>query len=283
MKVYEKVIQVILLICAMCAILGVGLITLFILKEGIPLIGEYGFFKFVGGTTWAPLRGEYGILPMIIGSVLTTIGALMIGVPIGIGCAIYLAEIATSHVVKLMNPIIELLAGIPSVIYGLYGLTVIVPWIRKAFNNQGFSILAGSIILAIMVLPTIINISQNAIKSVPGEYKEGAVALGSSHWQAIVTVIIPAARSGIIAAIVLALGRAIGETMAIIMVIGNTPVLPKSILEPARTLTGNIGIEMGYASFEHQEALFATGIILFVFIMVLNIGVNMIPKRIGEK
>lgn len=283
MKAYERVIRVVLLICAMSAILGIGLITLFILKEGMPLIGRYGIFKFISGTTWAPLRGEYGILPMIVGSVLTTTGALVIGIPIGIGCAIYLAEIANSRVVKFMDPIIQLLAGIPSVIYGLYGLTVIVPWIRKLFNNQGFSILAGSIILAIMILPTIISIATNAIKSIPEEYKEGAIALGSSHWQAIATVIVPAARSGIIAAIVLAMGRAVGETMAIIMVLGNTAILPKSILGPARTLTGNIGIEMGYASFEHQEALFATGVILFIFIMILNMIVNMIPKKVGEK
>ncbi len=283
MKAYERGIRAILLICAMSAILGIGLITLFILKEGVPLIGRYGFFNFIGGTTWAPLRGEYGILPMIVGSVLTTTGALIIGVPIGIACAIYLAEIADSGVVKFMDPIIQLLAGIPSVIYGLYGLTVIVPWIRKLFNNQGFSILAGSIILAIMILPTIVSIATNAIKSIPEEYKEGAIALGSSHWQAIVTVIVPAARSGIIAAIVLAMGRAVGETMAIIMVLGNTAILPKSILGPARTLTGNIGIEMGYASLEHQEALFATGVILFIFIMILNMVVNMIPKKVGEK
>jgi len=283
MKAYERVIKVILLICAMSAIFGIGLITLFILKEGMPLIGRYGFFKFISGTTWAPLRGEYGILPMIIGSILTTTGALIIGIPIGIGCAIYLAEIARPPIVKFMDPIIQLLAGIPSVIYGLYGLTVIVPLIRRLFNNQGFSILAGSIILAIMILPTIVSIATNAIKSIPKEYKEGAIALGSSHWQAIAKVIVPAARSGIIAAIVLALGRAVGETMAIIMVIGNTAILPKSILEPARTLTGNIGIEMGYASFEHQEALFATGVVLFIFIMALNIAVNMIPKKVGEK
>ncbi|MGB7604034.1 MAG: phosphate ABC transporter permease subunit PstC, partial [Lutisporaceae bacterium] len=177
---------------------------------------------------------------------------------------------------------IELLSGIPSVVYGLYGLVVIVPFIRMTFNNQGFSVLAGSIILAIMILPTIISISESAIRSVPKEYKEASLALGGSHWQAIYKVIVPAARSGIIAGIILGMGRAIGETMAIIMITGNSTLIPESILSPIRTLTGNIGIEMGYASGEHQQALFATGVILFIFIMILNVVANLIPKRVGE-
>lgn len=282
MKAHERVIEAFLFICAIVAIVGVILITYFIIKEGMPVISSYGLIKFVTGTTWAPMRQEYGVFPMIVGSVLATFGALLIGVPIGLGAAIFLAEIAKPQTSKIIRPGIELLAGIPSVIYGLYGLVVIVPFIRTVFKNQGFSILSGSIILAIMILPTIINISETAIRSVPKEYKEGSLALGSSHWQSIKNVIVPAARSGILAGIVLGMGRAIGETMAVIMITGNTTVLPKSLLSPIRTLTGNIGIEMGYASGEHQQALFATGIVLFVFIMILNIVASMIPKKVGE-
>jgi phosphate transport system permease protein len=219
---------------------------------------------------------------MVLGSVLATLGALVIGVPIGVGCAVFLAEIAKPRIANIIRPGIELLAGIPSVVYGLYGLVVLVPFIRKTFNNQGFSILAGSLILAVMILPTIINISESAIRSVPKEYKEGSLALGGSHWQAIYKVIVPAARSGIIAGIILGMGRAIGETMAVIMITGNSTLIPESILSPIRTLTGNIGIEMGYASGEHQQALFATGIVLFIFIMILNVAANLIPKKVGE-
>ncbi len=219
---------------------------------------------------------------MVLGSVYSTLGALILGVPIGVGCAVFLAEIAKPKLANIIRPGVELLAGIPSVVYGLYGLVVLVPLIRKIFNNQGFSVLAASIILAIMILPTIINISESAIRSVPKEYKEASLALGGSHWQAIYKVIVPAARSGIVTGIILGMGRAIGETMAVIMVTGNSTLIPESILSPIRTLTGNIGIEMGYASGEHQQALFATGVILFIFIMILNITANLIPKKVGE-
>ncbi|MGE5632871.1 MAG: phosphate ABC transporter permease subunit PstC [Caulobacteraceae bacterium] len=282
MKVYEKLIKLVLFICAIVAVLAVVLITYFIINEGFPVIQKVGIIKFVLGRKWAPTQGIYGIYPMVIGSLLVTTGALVLGVPIGIACAIYLAEIAKPKIAGIVRPGIELLAGIPSVVYGLYGLVVIVPFIRKVFNNQGFSILAGSIILAVMILPTIINISESAIRSVPKDYKEASLSLGSSHWQSISNVIVPAARSGIITAVILGMGRAIGETMAVIMIVGNSPLIPESILSPVRTLTGNIGIEMGYASGEHQKALFATGIVLFVFIMLLNIVANLIPKKVGE-
>lgn len=282
MKAYERVIQLFLFLCALIAVLGVILISYFIVKEGLPVIQKVGFFNFLLGKQWAPTQQIYGIYPMILGSILTTLGALVIGVPIGVGCAVFLAEIAKPKVANIIRPGIELLAGIPSVVYGLYGLVVIVPFIRKTFNNQGFSILAGSLILAVMILPTIINISESAIRSVPKEYKEGSLALGGSHWQAIYKVIVPAARSGIIAGIILGMGRAIGETMAVIMITGNSTLIPESILSPIRTLTGNIGIEMGYASGEHQQALFATGIVLFMFIMILNVAANLIPKKVGE-
>lgn len=282
MKAYERIIQLFLFICACIAVLGVILITYFIVKEGWPVIQKVGFFNFIFGRQWAPTQQIYGIYSMILGSILATLGALVLGVPIGVGCAVFLAEIAKPRIANIIRPGIELLAGIPSVVYGLYGLVVIVPIIRKTFNNQGFSILAGSIILAVMILPTIINISESAIKSVPKEYKEGSLALGGSHWQSIYKVIVPAARSGIITSIILGMGRAIGETMAVIMITGNSTLIPESILSPIRTLTGNIGIEMGYASGEHQQALFATGIVLFIFIMILNLAANLIPKKVGE-
>jgi phosphate transport system permease protein len=278
----EKIVEKILLFCAGIAVLGVAIIGIFIFREGWPVISNTGIIGFVLGKDWAPTQGIYGIFPMILGSIYVTLGALMIGVPIGIGCAVYLAEIASQRLSTIIKPGIELLAGIPSVIYGLYGMTVIVPIIRDLFNNQGFSVLAGSIVLGIMILPTIINISKDSIEAVPKEYKEGSLALGSSHWQAIIKVVLPAARSGIISSIILGMGRAIGETMAVIMITGNSTLIPESILSPVRTLTGNIGIEMGYASGEHQKALFATGIVLFVFIMVLNLLAKLIPNKVGE-
>jgi len=278
----EKIVEKILLLCAGIAVLGVAIIGIFIFREGWPVISNTGIIGFVLGKDWAPTQGIYGIFPMILGSIYVTLGALMIGVPIGIGCAVYLAEIASQRLSTIIKPGIELLAGIPSVIYGLYGMTVIVPIIRDLFNNQGFSVLAGSIVLGIMILPTIINISKDSIEAVPKEYKEGSLALGSSHWQAIIKVVLPAARSGIISSIILGMGRAIGETMTVIMITGNSTLIPESILSPVRTLTGNIGIEMGYASGEHQKALFATGIVLFVFIMVLNLLAKLIPNKVGE-
>lgn len=279
MKAYERVIQLILFLSATIAILGVVLITYFIINEGYPVIEKVGLLKFITGRKWAPTQGIYGIYPMIIGSLAVTSGALILGVPVGIGCAVFLAELVNPRIARIIKSGIDLLAGIPSVIYGLYGLTVIVPFIRKVFNNQGFSVLAGSIVLAIMILPTIINVSESAIRSVPKDYREASLSLGSSHWQSIKNVIVPAARSGIIAGVILGMGRAIGETMAVIMIAGNSPLVPKSILSSVRTLTGNIGIEMGYAGGEHQKALFATGIVLFVFIMLLNIAANLVPTQ----
>lgn len=282
MRKYEFVIRTILLLSAITGILGVVLITVFIVKEGLPVLSSTGLFNFLGGTKWAPTNEIFGIFPMIVGSALTTLGALIIGVPIGLGCSIYLAELASDRVQNILKPGIDLLAGIPSVIYGLYGMVVIVPLIRKTFGGSGFSVLAGSVVLAIMILPTIINISTSSIKSVPKDYKEASLAMGSSHWQAIVNVVLPSAKSGIFAGIILGLGRAIGETMAVIMITGNTAIIPKSIFSPVRTLTGNIGIEMGYASGTHQQALFATGIVLFVFIMIINAIANSLSRRLSE-
>ena len=282
MRKLEIIIRTVLLLSAITGILGVVLITVFIIKEGIPVLSSTGLLNFLGGTKWAPTNEIFGIFPMIVGSSLTTLGALIIGVPIGLGCSIYLAELASQRVQNILRPGIDLLAGIPSVIYGLYGMVVIVPLIRKTFGGSGFSVLAGSVVLAIMILPTIINISTSSIKAVPKDYKEASLAMGSSHWQAIINVVLPSAKSGIFAGIILGLGRAIGETMAVIMITGNTAIIPKSIFSSVRTLTGNIGIEMGYASGTHQQALFATGIVLFVFIMIINAIANSLPRRLSE-
>jgi len=258
------------LLVAFSALSALALITIFIVAEGVPIIAKVGVLKFVFGMKWAPSQGYYGIFPMIIGSISVTLGAVILGVPIALCCAIFLAEFAPSFMRDLIRPAIQMLAGIPSVVYGFWGLVFVVPAIRNYLGGPGLSILAGSIILAIMILPTIISISEVSLLALPRLYKEGALALGATQWQTIGGVLLPAAKSGIAAAIILGVGRAVGETMAVIMVLGNAVALPTSILDPARTLTTNIGIEMGYASGEHQQALFATGIVLLIIIMILN-------------
>jgi phosphate transport system permease protein len=279
----KSAIEMILFLAAAISVVSVLLITIFIFKEGFAIIKEYGLWNFILGRKWAPLSGKFGIFPMILGSIYVTLGAIIIGVPIGIATAIFLGELVNEKISRLIRPFVELLAGIPSVIYGFYGLVVVVPLIRKFLGGSGFSILASSIILGIMILPTIINISEVSIRSVPREYKEGSLALGATHWQTIKGVILPAAKSGIIASMILGMGRAIGETMAVIMVAGNSPKIPNSILDQVRTLTGNIAIEMGYASGKHAQALFATGIVLFVIIMILNTIANVIARKVGEE
>lgn len=282
MRAYERFIEIVLFLFAITAVLTVLLITFFVFREGLPIIFSEGILNFVASTEWAPLSGKFGILSMILGSVQVTLGAIILGVPIGVACAVYLAEIADKHIVQIVRPGIELLAGIPSVVYGFFGLSVLVPFIRNHFPGNGFSILAGSIILAIMILPTVINISETSIRSVPEEYKSGSLALGASHWQTIYRVILPAAKSGIITSVILGMGRAIGETMAVIMVTGNVTKVAGSIFDPVRTLTGNIAIEMGYAAGDHRLALFATGVVLFVFIMVLNLIATFFAQKAGE-
>lgn len=264
---------------ALSALSTLALITAFILIEGVPLIAKVGFFKFVFGMVWAPSQGAYGIFPMIIGSVAVTLGAAILGVPVAVCCSIFLAEFSPRALSNIVRPAIQLLAGIPSVVYGFWGLLFIVPFIRKYLGGPGLSILAGSVILGIMILPTVISITEVSLLALPRQYKEGALALGLTHWQTIRTVMLPAAKSGIVAAIILGIGRAIGETMAVIMVLGNAVAIPQSILDPARTLTTNIGIEMGYASGDHQEALFATGIVLLVIIMILNASAQYITRK----
>jgi phosphate transport system permease protein len=278
-KLRENLSSHIFLALALSSISALALITVFIFVRGVPLIAEVGFINFVFGMTWAPTRGEFGIFPMIVGSVAVTLGAIVVGVPIGIGTAIFLAEYAPAPLRNVFRPAIQLLAGIPSVVYGFWGLVFIVPFIREYIGGPGLSILAGSVVLGIMILPTIISITEVSILALPVSYKQGALALGMTHWQTIRSVLLPSAKSGIVAAVILGIGRAIGETMAVIMVLGNAVALPSSILDPVRTLTTNIGIEMGYASGSHQQALFATGIVLFVAIMILNGTAQYITRR----
>ncbi len=243
------------------------------------------FTKFIFGTQWYPTSDDpkYGILPMIIASIYGTLGALIIGVPIGLLTAIFISEIAPNWLSKIIIPAVELLAGIPSVLYGLFGLAIIVPWIQNTFNlPQGQSLLAVIIVLAVMMLPTIISVSTTAIRAVPKSYKEGSLALGASHIETTFKVVVPAAKSGILAAIVLGCGRAIGETMAIILVGGNAVEIPKSIFDKVRPLTSNIALEMGYATESHQELLFATGVVLFAFILILNLVISKLSNKEGK-
>jgi phosphate transport system permease protein len=275
----EKLPQSLFLLVALSAFSVLALITIFIFVEGVPLIAKVGLFKFIFGMKWAPIQGYFGIFPMIVGTISVTLGAVILGVPIALCCSIFLAEFAPAKLSNLVRPAIQLLAGIPSVVYGFWGLIFIVPLIRNYLGGPGLSILAGSIILAIMILPTVISIAEVSLLALPPLLKEGAFALGATHWQTIRSVLLPAAKSGILAGIILGIGRAVGETMAVIMVLGNAVALPTSILDPARTLTTNIGIEMGYASGEHQQALFATGIVLLVIIMVLNAAAQYAVRR----
>jgi len=282
-KTYESIVEKVLFLCAFSSVLAVFIITFFVFYSGLPLIFRIGLGDFIFNSQWAPLQGVFGILSMIAGSLLVTLGALVIAVPLGLGGAIFLAEFAPKFVTRILRPAIQLLAGIPSVVYGFWGLIILVPLLRNYFGGSGFSALAGSIILAIMILPTIVNISEDSILSIPRVYKEGSLALGATRWQTVKHVLLPCARPGVITGIVLGMGRAIGETMAVIMVTGNVASMPQSILDPVRTLTGNVVIEIGYAHGEHQEALFATGAVLFIFIMVLNLLVNLrIVKKEGD-
>lgn len=294
MKAYEKFIEKLILLSAVVATISVALITVFIFQSGLPVLVDYGVFDFIFGTTWSPTNGSYGILPLIIGTLSVTLGALVIGVPTGMACAIFLSEILPRKSAKAFKSAIELLAGIPSVVYGFFGLVVIVPAIRnyilpiyRIFNPEatatGFSILAGAIILAIMILPTIVSISENSISAVPKEFKEASLALGANKMETIVRVLIPAAKSGILSSVILGMGRAIGETMAVLLITGNMAKIPGSFMDPVATLTGTIAMEMGYASPTHQQALFAVGIILFIIIMLLNIIAQFSMKGLGGK
>mgnify|MGYP000191627527 FL=1 len=284
-KIFEKGIESILLLCAFVSVLAIVFITVFIFVKGVPLFQHVSLREFLFSTEWLPTASDprFGIAAFIVGSLYVTAGALIIGVPFGLACAIYLAELANRRISRLLKQVIELLAGIPSIIYGFFGIMVICPIVRELTDSSGYNIVSASIVLAIMILPTIVNISEVSIRSVPHEYREGSLALGASHWQTIVKVLFPAARSGIIASIVLGIGRAVGETMAVLMVAGNAPQMPKALNDMVRTLTMNIITDMGYASGDHRVALFATGIVLFVFIMALNLIIALISRKKAVK
>jgi phosphate transport system permease protein len=275
----EKFIERTLLLLALSSIGSLALITFFIFLEGFPLILSTGLKNFIFSSHWAPTKGHFGILAMIISSVLVTLGAMVLGVPLGLACAIVLAEFSPKRLKMVLKPTLELLAGIPSVVYGFLGVIWLVPPIRTYLGGPGLSLLAGSIILGIMILPTVISISIDALSAVPDLYRDGSLALGATRWQTVRRVVLPAASSGIITAIILGMGRAIGETMAVIMVAGNALQIPTSILDPVRTLTSNIALELGYAAGRHREALFATGIVLFIIIMILNLSATLITRR----
>lgn len=281
----ESLTEKIFLISASVAVISLLLIIGFVFYKGLrPFIVEgYSFWDFIFGTQWIPSANKYGILPMIVASLGATIGALLIGVPVGILTSIFIAEIAPKKIAKIMSGAVELLAGIPSVLYGVFGLAIIVPTIQEVFNlPKGQSLLAVIIVLAIMMLPTVITVSETAIRAVPNAYKEGSLALGASKTETIFKVIVPAAKSGIMTGVVLGIGRAIGETMAVILVAGNTPAIPSSIMDSVRPLTTNIALEMGYAFGTHQEMLFATGVVLFTFILILNLVLSKLSNKGGK-
>lgn len=275
----ERFISRLLFLAASSSIAILALIAIFIFKEGVPIMVRSGVGHFLLGHEWAPLAGKFGILPFIVGSLWITAGALILGVPLGVACAIFLAEFAPRRMGDILKPAIELLAGVPSVVYGFLGVMWLAPIIRSRFGGPGLSILAASCVLALMILPTIVGVSIDAIRAVPKSYKQGSLALGATRWQTVWRVILPAARSGILAGVILGMGRAVGETMAVIMVSGNATQIPHSIFDSVRTLTANIAIEMGYATGAHREALFATGVVLFLFIMILNTVALKVAKR----
>lgn len=276
-KITEKFMSAVFLIAALASILAVGLICFFLFVNGFPAMAEIGLFNFLGGTEWSPsdIPPVFGILPMIVGSLYVTAGAIIIGVPIGVLTAVFLARACPKKLYKKVKPGVDLLAGIPSVVYGFFGMAVLVPL-------AGNSILSACILLGIMILPTVIGIAESALRAVPEQYYEGALALGAGHYRSVFFVVLPAAKSGILAAIVLGIGRAIGETMAVIMVAGNQPRMPVSLFKGVRTLTANIVIEMGYAAELHREALIATGVVLFVFILIINLSFSALKRKVNR-
>ncbi len=278
-KARETFMHILFLIAACTSILAVVLICVFLFSGGVPAMLEIGVFKFLFGTIWKPGNNLYGIFPMIIGSLYVTAGAILFGVPLGLLAAVFMARFCPKTLYRILKPAIELMAGIPSVIYGFFALVVIVPWVKNTFGGRGQSILAAALLLGFMILPTIIEVTEAAIRAVPNSYYEGGLALGASHERSVFFALLPGARSGILAGIVLEIGRAIGETMAVMMVVGNQPRIPGSILEGCRTLTTNIVMEMGYAADLHKEALIATAVVLFVFILIINLSFSALKRR----
>ena len=282
-KVKEKGMAFVFMLCACVSILAVALICIFLFANGVPAMAKIGFGKFLLGRTWQAGNGLFGIFPMIIGSIYVTAGAIIVGVPIGILAAVFLARFCPKPLYRIMKPGVELLAGIPSVVYGFFGLMIIVPWVRDTFRpyygGNGLSLFSAALLLGIMILPTIISISESAIRAVPDKYYQGALALGATHERSVFRTVVPAAKSGIMAGIVLGIGRAFGETMAVIMIAGNQAWIPDNMFQGIRTLTANIVMEMGYAQDLHREALIATGVVLFVFILIINTLFSILKRR----
>ena len=278
----EKIMQLIFLLAACASIFSVLLICFFLFANGIPTINEIGVFKFLLGRQWKPENNLYGILPMILGSIYVTAGALVIGVPTGILTAVYLSRFCSKRKYRLMKPAIDLLAGIPSVVYGFFGMVVLVPVLSQLFGGSGKSMATASLLLGIMILPTIIGVSESAMNAVPDSYYEGALALGASHERSVFFAVLPAARSGILAGVILGIGRVIGETMAVIMVAGNQARMPVGIFSGIRTMTANIVLEMGYATDLHRESLIATAVVLFVFILIINLSFSILTRKADQ-
>lgn len=283
-KIMEQGMSWLFALCACMSIVAVVLICVFLFANGIPAMKEIGFGEFLLGTKWTPMNqpASYGILPMIVGSLCVTLGAVILGVPIGVLTAVYLSRFCPKRLHSVLEPLVQLMAGIPSIIYGFFGLVVMVPLARLIPGCTGVSMFTAAVLLGIMILPTVINLSESSINAVPNSYYEGALALGATHERSVFFAVLPAAKSGLLAAVVLGIGRAIGETMAVIMVAGNQAAMPKSIFRGIRTMTANIVLEMGYATGLHREALIATGVVLFIFILIINIAFAIIKKR-GEK
>lgn len=280
-KIQDYIMRAVFFSAACISVLAVLLICWFIFSNAVPAISEIGASQFFLGKTWRPFNNQFGIFPMIIGSLYVTAGAAAIGVPLGVLCAVFMAEYCPARLYRFMKPAVDLLAGIPSVVYGLFGLTVIVPAVRRIFGG-GKSVLTASVLLAIMILPTVISVAEAAIKAVPVGYCEGALALGATKERALFGVSLPAAKSGVSAGIVLGIGRAVGETTAVVMIAGNQPVIPGSILSGVRTLTTNIILEMGYAQDLHRGALIATAAVLFVFVLLINLMFSALRSRKGK-
>lgn len=278
-KMKENGMRLVFLLSACASILAVAMICVFLFANGLPAIGKIGVLDFLLGEKWKPGNDIYGIFPMILGSIYVTAGAIVVGVPIGILTAVYLSRFCPKRLYKIIKPAIDLLAGIPSVVYGFFGMVVIVPVMSQLFGGSGKSMATASVLLGIMILPTIIGVSESAINAVPSSYYEGALALGASHERSVFFATLPAAKSGILAGVVLGIGRAIGETMAVIMVAGNQPRMPKGLFKGVRTMTANIVLEMGYATDLHREALIATAVVLFVFILIINLSFSLLKRR----
>ncbi|WP_077075350.1 phosphate ABC transporter permease subunit PstC [Aedoeadaptatus urinae] len=280
-KGFEKTWELIFLLCSLLSVFSIIVICYFIFKNGVPFILQTGIAKFLLGTDWKPTASppSFGILPMIVGSVYVTIGSILVGVPIGVLTAVFMAFYCPDRLYKFLKPAVNLMAGIPSIIYGFFGLMVFVPIVRGWWGGTGMTVFTASVLLGIMILPTIIGLSESSLRSVPKSYYQGSIALGATNERSLMRVVLPAAKSGILAAIILGIGRSIGETMAVIMIAGNQPIVPESIKMGTRTMTANIVLEMAYATGDHREALIATGVVLFIFILLINLLFNVVKRR----